>query len=337
MRALALSALCPLVLAACGWSKPAASPENADDSESSDDSSKSSGEQAKSTAESESSLSGGFDNTGISRSGPPPAEKATIKDEPEKKDTPCSGSSIADLLAAISQASCELPTNAPLAKVRPSKDVLEVKASADAKIAPGSTATISVVYVNKGKEPLPLDFTIDPDPRFVFELYTPRGGRVDKPAGGEPSLPPEVADAPAPEPRTARVTLAPNGKATLLLPWQAVKYKWVSKEKAKGALPGRGYPREPAGPLPRGKYVLRVITPLTNTDESSDHELSQARVNVEIAGAPQVAPPPVAAPAPKPEPAKAAAAAAPPSDEAIEKKFLKATGGSASPAATKKR
>ncbi len=66
------------------------------------------------------------------------------------------------------------------------------------------------------------------------------------------------------------------------LKWNAVKYKWASKDRAKGALPGRGYPKDPAGPLAKGKYVLRVITPLTGVVEGSEHEVSQPKTPVEV-------------------------------------------------------
>jgi hypothetical protein len=61
-----------------------------------------------------------------------------------------------------------------------------------------------------------------------------------------------------------------------------VKFKWASKDKAKGAMPGRGYPREPAGPIGKGKYVLRVITPLVGVSQGVDHEVSQPRTQVEV-------------------------------------------------------
>ena len=165
--------------------------------------------------------------------------------------------------------------------------VLEVKAVPDSpRIAPGSTATITVTFKNKGKVDLPLSFVVDPEPRFDFELYTLKGARVDAPKGDAPELPPEVANAPAAEPKIARVTLVQQGTARLTLKWNAVKYKWASKERAKGALPGRGYPKEPAGPLPKGSYVLRVITPLTGVFEGGDHEVSQPRVQVTVAPMP---------------------------------------------------
>jgi hypothetical protein len=61
-----------------------------------------------------------------------------------------------------------------------------------------------------------------------------------------------------------------------------VRHQWASKDVAKGAVPGQGYPQEAAGPLPPGKYVLRVVTPLVNVSEGIDHEVTQPRVNIEV-------------------------------------------------------
>jgi hypothetical protein len=80
------------------------------------------------------------------------------------------------------------------------------------------------------------------------------------------------------------VTLATQGTAKLTIPWSAVKHKWASKERAKGAIPGHGYPVEPAGPLPKGKYVIRVVTPLTGVFEGGDHEISQPRGQIAVGG-----------------------------------------------------
>jgi hypothetical protein len=341
MRSTASGIALLLALTACHWNRPAKDAESSEDSEPSSEPSPSpksgesaaSGESPKASGEAESSPSSALGSTGVGRTAGR-AEKATIRDDTEKRESPCSGAAIADLLASLSQASCELPANAPAPQQPTPKDALEVTVTPDQpKIFPGSTAKISVVFKNKGKTKLPLDFTVDPDPRFVFELYTPKGARVDKPPGNEPALPSEAADNPAPDPHTARITLFPNGTATLVLPWQAVRYKWASKEKAKGALPGRGYPREPAGPVPRGKFVLRVVTPLTNVEEGVEHELTQPRAKIEIGGNAPAPEPAAAAPVKK---GPAPAPSAPPSDSTIEAKFLKATGGSATPPATKK-
>jgi hypothetical protein len=213
-----------------------------------------------------------------------PKVPVTVKDDMgEKKAMSCGGANIPDLAAVLAQASCEVANAKPDEPEKDVKDQLEIKVETDAsKVAPGAAAKVTVTYHNKGKTVLPLDFVVDPEPHFEFEVYTLKGSRVDKPAGESPQLPPEVSNATYPEKTVARVTLAPNGTATVTESWTAVKYKWASKDKAKGSLPGRGYPREPAGPIGKGKYVLRVITPLVGISESVDHEITQPRTQVEI-------------------------------------------------------
>lgn len=212
-----------------------------------------------------------------------PKVPVTVKDDMgDKQAVSCGGASIANLAAVLAQAACEAPK---ATADEPGKDVkdLEITVQTDSpKVAPGSSSKVTVTFHNKGKTVLPLDFMVDPEPRFDFAVFTAKGQRIDKPTGDAPALPPEVQNAPEPEKTVARITLAPNGTAKLVESWTAVKYKWASKDKAKGALPGRGYPREPAGPLAKGKYVLRVITPLVGVNEGSDHELSQPRTEVEI-------------------------------------------------------
>ena len=278
MRTIASGFALGLALANCHSNKPAQNAVSSGDTESPNNSSK--------ATESDPLGSSGFDNSSGGTHSTLRADKSSIKDDTEKKDAACSGTTISDLLASLSQASCEVAPNAPAPPQAPTKDTLDVRVTADSTIAPGGTARVTIVYRNKSKATLPLDFTVDPDPHFAFELYTPKGVRVDRPAGNEPSLPSEAADNEAADAHTSRVTLSPNGTATLVLPWHAVKYKWASKEKAKGALAGHGYPREPAGPLPKGTYVLRVITPLAHLDEGSEHELSQPHVAIEVAGSP---------------------------------------------------
>jgi hypothetical protein len=213
-----------------------------------------------------------------------PKVAVTVKDDlGDKKAMSCGGASIPDLAAVLAQASCEVANGSADEPQKDLKDQLEIKVETDSpKVSPGSSAKVTITFHNKGKTVLPLDFVVDPEPRFDFEVYTLKGARVDKPAGDSPPLPPEVSNASAPDKTVARVTLAPNGTATVTGSWTAVKYKWASKDKAKGALPGHGYPREPAGPIGKGKYVLRVITPLVGVFEGVDHELSQPRTQVEI-------------------------------------------------------
>jgi hypothetical protein len=264
-RLLRVLSCLPLVLsiAGCGGkSRDAESPENADESASSDSTDKS---EAK-----DHSASGG---------------SATVKDDDKSAPVKCAGFDVPDLVAVISQTSCELPDGTAEPKEQELKDILEVRVSADQHVAAGSKGNkVRVLYKNKGKNDLTLQFAVDPDPRFSFELTTPKGVRVDKPAGAEPSLPAGVADAPAPEKKYAQITIAANGTAGVNLSWDAVKYKWASKDRARGAVPGRGYPRDPAGPLPKGKYVLRVVTPLVGVSEGIDHELTQPKTDIQVGG-----------------------------------------------------
>jgi hypothetical protein len=208
-----------------------------------------------------------------------------VKDPDAKKGSgsgDCNVGTMADLQALLSQPACEVHGADPNAKERDVTDVLAVKATTDsATVNPGGQTKVTVVFTNKGKAPLPLDFKLDPEARFLFELYTPKGTRAELPPGDEPMLP-ESSGGPTFEPSVARVTFAPGASGRVVLTWNAVKYKWASKEKAKGAVRGHGYPREPAGPLPKGKYVLHVVTPLVGVFEGIEHSLSQPATPIEV-------------------------------------------------------
>ncbi len=257
------------VLAACGG-KPAQEPENTEESASSGEGGAASSEAPTPALPETPAATGGGKPVG--------------GDDKPKEASPCGGFEINDLLSVISQAACEAPDTKAMSEQKEMKD-LAIKVVLDSPlVAPGSTAQVTITYQNKGKADLNLNFVVDPEPRFEFEAYTLKGARADNPPGAAPALPPEVTNAPAPEQKIAKVTLAPLGTAKLTLKWDAVKYKWASKERAKGALPGRGYPREPAGPLKKGKYVLRVVTPLTGVFEGADHEVSQPRTGLTIGG-----------------------------------------------------
>jgi hypothetical protein len=255
-----------LTLAACGGAKKdATEPGNADET---------------------ASAEGGAADIPAVGDSTPTTGKPAPGDDATKKSSPCGGFDIADLASVLSQAACEIANPNPNEQ-KDLKDALEIKVVPDSpRIAPGSTATVTVTFKNKGKGELPLNFVVDPEPHFDFEVYSLKGGRIDAPKGSAPSLPPEVANAQAPEPKVARVTLAQQGTARLTLKWDAVTYKWASKDRAKGALPGRGYPKEKAGPIPKGTYILRVVTPLTNVFEGVDHDMSQPRVQITVAPMP---------------------------------------------------
>jgi hypothetical protein len=268
MRATVHVGLLAVALVACGKSKPANEPEN--------------------TVEATSVDGGEPGPLASSSEAPAPDGPVVPGDDPAaKKPSPCAGFDIPDLLSVISQAACEVPGATTNASPREMKDVLEITVAPDSpRIAPGGSAAVTITFKNKGKTPLPLDFVVDPEPRFDFQVYTLKGDRADAPRAPQPTLPSDVVNAAVAEPKIARVVLAQLGTARMALKWQAVRYKWASKDRAKGALPGRGYPKEPAGPLPKGAYVLRVITPLTGVFEGIDHEVSQPRVQVTVAPMP---------------------------------------------------
>jgi hypothetical protein len=67
------------------------------------------------------------------------------------------------------------------------------------------------------------------------------------------------------------------------LSWDAVKMKWAP-EKVRGTAVEKGYPRTPAGPLPKGKYTVKVVTPLIGVFEGVDHEVSALKVDIEVGG-----------------------------------------------------
>ncbi len=162
------------------------------------------------------------------------------------------------------------------------KGVLEVKAmAASMKVQPGGTIDITVNFTNKSKGVLPLSFMVNPLPRFEIETYDAKGKRVDMPSGDHPAWPSTHVTA-DPEQKTAQIKLAENGTGRVHLKWEATKMKWAP-EKAKGAANGSPYPRTAAGPLPKGKYTLRVVTPLIGVFEGSDHEVSSPKVEIEVA------------------------------------------------------
>jgi len=259
---------CFALLAACGGSKPPAeSPENSEPSASAEAPSPHHRDKTSEASDKDPDL----------------ASPGGNKDGAGGKAAPCGGADISDLAAVLAQGSCEAKGASPESSPKDLTDKLEVKITLDArKVAPGAKATVGITYHNKTGKDLPLYFVVDPEPRFEFQVFTTKGARVDRPAGLEPPLPPEVANAPAPEKVFSLVTLAPQGTARVSLPWEAVRYKWASKEAAKGAVPGRGYPQAVAGPLGRGKYVLRVVTPLVGVTEGIDHEVTQPRLDLEV-------------------------------------------------------
>ena len=75
--------------------------------------------------------------------------------------------------------------------------------------------------------------------------------------------------------------LVENGSGRVHLKWEATKMKWAP-EKYRGTPPERGFPRAPAGPLVKGKYIVKVMTPLVGVSEGVDHEMTAPKVEIEI-------------------------------------------------------
>jgi hypothetical protein len=203
----------------------------------------------------------------------------------EKKDE-CVGFDIANLEDMLTKSSCE-ESNVKPDSIQPVdlKGKLEVTLSASPmKSAPGGKVDLLVTFANKSKDPLILHFRIDPVARFETEVYEQKKGkRADLPTGPAPAPPKGQSQPPASEVKSARITLAPNGTARARVPWDAVKMKWAP-EKVRGTPSERGFPRGPAGPLPKGKYNVKVQTPLIGVSEGVDHDMSSPKVEIEIGG-----------------------------------------------------
>ena len=198
-----------------------------------------------------------------------------------KKDE-CSAFEISNLEEVLLKSACEVANPKPEDKLMDAKNV-EVKVVTNGiKVSPGGHVDVSVIFTNKTKDVLPLLFTIDPMPRFEVQAYDAKGNRVDLPKNSPPPLPSGVAPRVPGEPKTARIMLAANGSAKMSLGWDATKTRWAP-EKLKGTPPEKGYPRAPAGPLGKGKYQLRVVTPLVGVFEGIDHEVTQPRTPIEVA------------------------------------------------------
>lgn len=197
----------------------------------------------------------------------------------------CLASDSANLEDLLAKVDCEVPDIKPDAV--PTSDLkgkLEVAVTASpTKAKPGSKADLLVTFSNKTKEPLPLNFRLDPLARFETEAYDAKAKRVDMPAGTPPPAPKGHTAPPPAEQKLGRIMLPAGGSVRVHVPWDAVKMKWAP-EKVRGTAVEKGYPRSPAGPLPKGKYSVKVITPLVGVSEGGEHEVSAPRVDIEVGG-----------------------------------------------------
>lgn len=209
-------------------------------------------------------------------------KKGDDGDKGEKRDE-CLGFEIGNLEEVLLKNACEEPSTRP-DSIQPVdvKGKLAVSVAASpTKLPAGAKADLIVSFANKTKDPMTLKFKIDPMPRFEVETYDAKGKRVDMPAGKPPPPPKGATQPPPTEPKTAKVTIAAAGTARMRVPWEAVKMRWAP-EKYKGTPPERGYPRAPAGPLGKGKYKVKVVTPLVGVFEGVDHEVSAPTVEIEV-------------------------------------------------------
>jgi hypothetical protein len=172
----------------------------------------------------------------------------------------CAGSDIDPLDDALKQCDAPMPKAAELPAGM--KDKLDVRVTPSAsQIAPGGRVDVTVVIRNKSNDSIPLFFSGDPLPRFEIEAFDAKGKRVDLPPGKPPPWP-KGTQPPTREVKAQKVTLDKGGVARVKVSWDAVKMKWAP-DKAKG-WEGRGFPRVPSGPLPAGKYNVRVVVPILN-------------------------------------------------------------------------
>ena len=196
-----------------------------------------------------------------------------------KKDE-CIGFDVGSLEDILSKAPCEVPNQRPDSiDPKDMKGKIEVKVDASpTSTAPGGKVDLLVSIANKTKEPITLNFRIDPTPRFDVEALDKKGKRVDMPAGTPPNPPSGHSPPPPADPKTAKLTIAAGGTARQRITWEAMKMAWAP-EKVKGWPPEKGYPRVAAGPLVKGKYTVKVVTPLVGV---ADFDMASPKVEIDL-------------------------------------------------------
>lgn len=203
---------------------------------------------------------------------------------PPKKDV-CTAFDIANLEDVLAKSECEVADAKPdVLENVDLKGKLEVTlTAAPTKTKPGGQVDLQVTFTNKSQAPLPLSFRIDPVARFEVETFDAKKKRADMPSGSPPPPPKGHAAPPPGDTRVARITILPAGFARVRIPWQASRMKWAP-DQVRGTAVEKGYPRKPAGPLPRGKYQVKIVTPLIGVFEGGEHEVSAPKVEIEVGG-----------------------------------------------------
>jgi hypothetical protein len=203
-------------------------------------------------------------------------------DKSAQVDKVCVGSDL-NLDEALSKPACisaaPLETNANTFGSALEATLLAQPTSVD----PGGHVELTLVLRNKGKTDLPLKFKVDPFARFLVEVYDSSHRRADAPTGDHPPPPKDYAPPPEPDAKLATVVLKPNGTARVSVPWDAVKTVWAPEKLKKGTPAGGGFPRKPAGPLPKGVYTAKVIPPFNTVfDGFEPPSVDLAIGNVEL-------------------------------------------------------
>lgn len=222
--------------------------------------------------------------TTVETTPPDPNKDGGADDDAPKKDE-CVGFDIGNIEDVLTKSSCEEPNVKPDGVTAVDlKGKLEVTVGASpSKVAGGGKVDLVVSFANKTAAPLTLHFRINPVPHFETEVYDAKGKRVDMPKEKTPSPPKGMSQPPPSESKSAKLTIAAHGTARARLPWEAVKMKWAP-EKVRGTPAERGFPRAPNGPLPKGKYTVKVVTPLVGVSEGPEKEISTPKVDIEVGG-----------------------------------------------------
>ncbi len=174
--------------------------------------------------------------------------------QPGSRDERCTGGDFEDLLKVLEPCEVPMPKTSEMPNL---KDKLEIRVNATTlSTTPGGRVDLTITFRNKSNDSLPLFFTLDPMARIDFETLDAKGRRADQPTGKPPKTP-----APA-NTKVAKITLVSTGTARIKIPWDAVKQRWAQEKGAASSFTGRGPPHAPAGPLPNGKYVIRILLPL---------------------------------------------------------------------------
>lgn len=134
------------------------------------------------------------------------------------------------------------------------------------EISAGGRVDLVLSVKNKSSETVSLVFTVD-GPGFFVQTFDAKGKRVGQPSGKpKPPTGVTVEDDGA---RTVKLVVGSGGTLKTKLYFDAVKLRWAP-EKIEGSFTTSGtFPTVSAGPLPPGKYLVRIASSLNGVSEES--------------------------------------------------------------------